>query len=365
MPATLVRQPPSDLEWQRIVADITRRQFVIGGASLAALLAACGNDPSSNDDSTASGSSSRSVQHLYGETVIDGYPSRIVTVGLTDQDAVFALGFAPIASQAWYADQVVYPWAESLAEASGTTTKVMPPGELNIEAIAAEDPDLVIAISAGIDEAQYELLAQIAPTIAASADYDAWTTPWPVQTVMIGQALDREAEARALVAEVQQQFVDAAARHPEWDGASALLASQYIEGQLLVYPSNDPATKFLTDLGFVVVDATDAHMNDTFGVPTLSSELFELLDADVVLWDGYREALEEAGLFDVPTFNVLDVVQEGRNVFPSASVADALSFRNVLSLPWALEQLEPQIAAAFDGDPATSADPSPEEPASE
>ncbi|MFT3852850.1 MAG: ABC transporter substrate-binding protein [Ilumatobacteraceae bacterium] len=327
-----------------------------GGVSLAALLAACGGDDSAGEVPAGTAAPGRTVQHMYGTTGIEGTPSRILTVGLTDQDAVFALGFAPIASQAWYADQVVYPWAESYSQASGVATKIILPGELNTETVAAEDPDLIIAISAGIDQGQYELLSQIAPTIAGSADYDAWTTPWQVQTVMIGQALGREAQAQALVAAAEQKFAEAAARHPEWQGATAVLASQYIEGQLLVYASSDPATKFLTDLGFTIATAIDEHMNDTFGVPTLSAELFELIDVDLVLWDGYREALEDAGLFDVPTFAALDIVREGRNVFPSASVADALSFRNVLSLPWALEQLEPQLVAAFDGDPATSAE---------
>ena len=45
--------------------------------------------------------------------------------------------------------------------------------------------------------------------------------------------------------------------------------------------------------------------------------------------------------------------REGREVFAGSLTAAALSFGSVLSLPFALSQLEADIAAAMDGDPAT------------
>ena len=38
-------------------------------------------------------------------------------------------------------------------------------------------------------------------------------------------------------------------------------------------------------------------------------------------------------------------------IVPGPDLAAAQSFRTVLSIQWALERLEPQIAAAMDGDP--------------
>lgn len=71
------------------------------------------------------------------------------------------------------------------------------------------------------------------------------------------------------------------------------------------------------------------------------------------MWEGYRAYAESTGILDVPTFQRLDAVQDGRPVIPDTDVASALSMRSVLSIPWALERLEPQIIAAFDGDPTT------------
>lgn len=299
------------------------------------------------------GLGARTIEHIFGETVIEGQPERIVTVGLTDQDPVFALGLAPVASQPWYAEQVVYPWAEEAL--AGIDTEMLPAGELDIEAVAAHDPDLIIAITSSIDAEQYDLLSRIAPTIASSTDYDAATIPWQEQMRIVGQALGMEDLAEERIAGAEQEFAEAAERNPDWAGAEALLASQYIDGQLLVYPSGDPIMGFLTGLGFTIAPELDELMNDDFGVPTLSAERFNLLEVDLVLWDGNRDALEASGLFDLPTFTGLAVVQEGRMVFPTPEIADALSFKNVLSLPWALRQLEDDIAAALDGDPETTA----------
>ena len=50
---------------------------------------------------------------------------------------------------------------------------------------------------------------------------------------------------------------------------------------------------------------------------------------------------------------LLNAHREGREVFAGSLPAAALSFGSVLSLPYALAELEDDIAAAIDGDPAT------------
>jgi iron complex transport system substrate-binding protein len=335
--------------------DATRRSFVAGALGLGLALLGCGDEEADRDAAPAGapGGYPVTVEHRYGSTRIPAEPRRVVTVGLTDADAVYALGVVPVAGQAWYAERVIYPWAAEVAP--NAKTAILPMGDgVNVEAVAAQRPDLIVGVTSEVTEGQYSQLSEFAPTIVAPRGRDAATTTWQEQTLMIGRALAREERARELVAGVQDAFRAAAARHPEWKGASAVLASQYIQGKLLVYRADSPTSSFLTDLGFEISPELAKYTDDAFGVPALSVERFDLIDVDLVLWDGVRESLKGAGLFDVPTYKALDIVDEGRQVFPSERVADALSFKNVLSLPWALERLEPLIAAAFDGDPTTT-----------
>ena len=91
----------------------TRRRFLAGLSVLAVapVLAACG------DDGSSSGSSSKgseapaeesafpvTIKHKYGDTTIEKAPERVVCIGLTDQDALMALGVVPVGITYWFGD---------------------------------------------------------------------------------------------------------------------------------------------------------------------------------------------------------------------------------------------------------------------
>src|SRR5690349_18320733 len=45
------------------------------------------------------------IEHKYGSTTITEFPERIVLVGLTEQDALLALGVVPVATREWYGER--------------------------------------------------------------------------------------------------------------------------------------------------------------------------------------------------------------------------------------------------------------------
>src|SRR5690606_40794701 len=47
---------------------------------------------------------------------------------------------------------------------------------------------LIVGVSSGMSEREYELLSGIAPTVTQTADYVDYGTPWPVEVRMLGQA---------------------------------------------------------------------------------------------------------------------------------------------------------------------------------
>jgi len=85
-----------------------------------ATVAACGGGTQETDTtepSTGAGAATDAfpitIAHSFGETTIPAEPQRVVTVGQTDQDAVLALGVAPVATTEWYGEQpgALFPWA--------------------------------------------------------------------------------------------------------------------------------------------------------------------------------------------------------------------------------------------------------------
>ena len=184
----------------------------------------------------------------------------MVVVGFTEQDILLALGVTPVATTEWYGEQpyAVWPWATAeLGDAKPEVIKA--PDKLPLEQIAALTPDLIIGTNAGLTKEVYASLTKIAPTIANSGKYDSdWFEPWPTQTVMVGKALGKEAEAQRLVDELAKRFADEAAAHPQFAEVPAIfLQAPYYEGNAIAY-QDGLSTDFLTDLGFVIPKELDA-----------------------------------------------------------------------------------------------------------
>jgi len=344
--------------------------------SAAALLAACllagaGACGSGDDDAAAPDPGAGAaepgenafpveIEHRYGSTTIESAPDQVVTVGLTDQDAVLALGVAPVGVTDWFESEpyAVMPWAvDELGDA--TPAIVGTAAEINFEAVAGLQPDVILALYAGLTADDYALLSAIAPTVAQPAAYADYGIPWDEQTRTIGRVLGRGAEADALVADVGRRFADARAAHPGFAGATGVVASPQVDA-VSVYAPEDSRGRFLETLGFVLPGEVADLAGDNFSAD-ISLEQVELLEVDAVVWILGDVATDLPRLHDVPLYGRLAVVAEGREV-PVANLSElgsATSFQTVLSLPILLDGLVPMLAAAVDGDPATPVPPDP------
>lgn len=292
-----------------------------------------------------------SIEHKYGSTEIAAAPQRIVTVGLTEQDALLALGITPVGTSEWFGGHpgAIWPWAQD--KLTGPVPEVISDGAtVNFEAIAALNPDLILALYAGLTQEQYDLLSQIAPTVAQPADYVDYGVPWQELTRTVGRAVGKAAEADALVKAVEERFAEVRKAHPEFDGATAVVATPY-QG-IWVYGPEDVRGRLLTDLGFSLPEGLAEVTGAEFG-GNLSMERADLLDVDVIIWLDPDDA---EGPLGGPVYASLPVHTEGREVFLesyTSALGGATSFVSVLSLPYLLDGLVPQLEAAIDGDPAT------------
>lgn len=284
------------------------------------------------------------IEHKYGTTEITEEPKRVVTVGVTDQDPVLALGVTPVAVVNWRGTPF-FPWNESRIGSSRPVELPDTSESVNIEEVAAQRPDLVLALWSNLSEQEYQQLSQIAPVVAPNGDYPAFGTPWQDTTRVTGKALGRSAQAERLVSGVEKQIADIKAQHPDLVGKTVTIAADFGDGQIYITQPSDTRYGLLTELGM----KTDVP--DLAGVESLSIEQVDKLNAaDVVVW----LVLPDATIQQNELYLSQPVHQQGRDLFPDTTTGLALTFGSVLSIPYTAERLAPQLTAAADGDPATA-----------
>jgi iron complex transport system substrate-binding protein len=290
------------------------------------------------------------IEHKYGETTIEAEPQRVVSVGFGEHDGLLALGVIPVAVRDWYGDQpfATWPWAQD--ELGDAEPVVLASDEENFEQIATLEPDLIVGISSGMTEEQYEILSAIAPTVAQPGEYIDFGTPWDVSLEITGRAVGRSAEAEQAIADTRQLFADVRAEYPEFAGASASVTF-FFESQPGAYSSQDIRSRSLTDLGFTVPAEIDELAGDAFFV-SISAEDLSIIDTDVVVWIGLGDDTT-ADVRDLPTRPSTRAVREGREIVADELLSGAFSHASPLSFEYVVEQLVPELALALDGDPST------------
>jgi iron complex transport system substrate-binding protein len=278
----------------------------------------------------------------------------VIALGYSDQDPILALGVKPIATRYWWGDEkmAAFPWAQD--ELGDAKPEVLNMQELNFEKIAALRPDLIIATYGGIKDKDYETLSKIAPTLAQSGQYLDYGMPWSEVTLNIGKVLGREAQAKAIVADIEARFAAVRAKHPDWAGKSVIVGAPF-ENIFGFMASQDPRSRFFAALGFKVPEAFDKIAGESF-YGQLSSERVDLLNTDLLVFHqlqwvkGGRAAIEAD-----PLLSKSESLQQKRAIFLEGVLDDAFQFNSVLSLPMVLDEVVPMIEAVMRGQTQASA----------
>jgi iron complex transport system substrate-binding protein len=225
--------------------------------------------------------------------------------------------------------------------------------QIDFERVAALAPDLVIGQYCGMTQADHDRLSKIAPTVAQSAAHPDYGMPWEETTRVVGSALGRPDQAEQLIRGVEDRFAAARAAHPGLAGRSAVVVEQFEPNTYFVRSASDPRTRFLTSVGCVLPDDL-AQLAGAQDGATISAEQVGLLDRDLVVWNAGFESELPARLRADPLYPRLRAAREGRDVLVTdQTLSGALTWSTVLSIPFAIDRLVPQLAAAVDGDPAT------------
>ena len=330
-------------------------------AALGLVLASCGgsgDEAAAADDGSATATDQGgaafpvTIEHAFGTTEIAEPPQRVVTWGWGSADAAIALGVVPVAMphQAYGGDEDgVLPWVRERLEADGADLpEILPESqEAPIEAIAAARPDVILAPYSGISEAEYELLAELAPTVAYPGD--PWATPWRETIEIVGEALGRTDDAAQILADIDAAVAEQAEAHPELEGRTVAMVWPAPD-TFYVYKPADARVAFTLDLGLVSAPSVEevegaATAGDTFYYE-VSHERIGDLESDILV--SYADTQEQADAFlAAPAAQQMAQVREGRvaSVVGTELIA-AVSPPTALSLTWGLEDYVELLSSA-------------------
>ncbi|MFB9528100.1 iron-siderophore ABC transporter substrate-binding protein [Nonomuraea roseola] len=319
----------------------------------AGLIAGCGSGaadrPSGDTAAAAGGAFPVTVEHAFGSTQITKAPQRVVSVGYTDDQAILAFGIKPVGMVDQYPNppgktpdiNTQWPWVKD-KWGDARPEVIMSNGDTgpNYEKIAALRPDLIIAVYSEIDQAAYDRLSKIAPTVGRTkGEKEPFSAPWQDNAVHIAKALGKADEGAKLVQGIQDKLDAARKAHPEFASQTAVALSWYKDA-VAPFTTTDVRGRLLTGIGFKGATEIDKIADGKF-YTVLSPERIDLIDVDrifVINDQADQDALKKFALFDN-----LPAVKDGKVSYlldsEGPAIGAALSQGTLLSLPYAIDEL--------------------------
>jgi iron complex transport system substrate-binding protein len=321
----------------------------------AGLLAGCGSANSGGGEvaadtgTGAGGTFPATVEHAFGNTEIKQAPKRVVSLGYTDDQAILAFGVKPVGMVDQYTNppgqspdiNTQWPWLK--ANWGDTRPEVvMNNGDAapNYEKVASLRPDLIIAVYSDIDQAAYDRLSKIAPTVGRTkAEKEPFSAPWQDNALQIAKALGKPDEAAKAIERIDGKVAEIRKANPEFATKTAVAVSWY-KNSIAPFTTTDVRGRLLTNLGFKGVTEIDKIADGKF-YTTLSPERVDLVNVDRIFVIG--DAADQQALKNFPLFANLSAVREGRVSYlldsEGPAVGAAMSQSTVLSLPYAIDEI--------------------------
>lgn len=277
--------------------------------ALLVLLAACGGG-GDQEASPATGPVAdagdadfpRTVAHAMGETGIPERPERVVVLDTGELDSVTAFGITPVgAVRAPVEDGLL----EYLSEATEGTELVGDIAEVNLEAVAALRPDLILSSTLRHEDI-YDELAQIAPTVFTETVGVVWKDNLSVHA----EALGFEDEAAEMLAEYEDRAEELGAALAEDRGALPTISVvRFLPDSTRLYQKASFIGTVLDDIGLPRPPSQDV---DDFAAE-ISAEQLEQADGDIIFTTHYGPADDttKGALTSNPLWSTLPAVGAG------------------------------------------------------
>ncbi|MGW2302994.1 iron-siderophore ABC transporter substrate-binding protein [Streptomyces sp. NPDC001809] len=341
-----------------VFTPLRRRALVAGAAAvtLGLLVTGCGSDDKKDDaagpaDKAPAGAFPVTIKSALGSAVIKDKPKRVVTLGQGSAETAIALGNVPVGIEEypWGSDKSGYlPWIhEAVTKSGGTLPKQFKGGEeLDIEAITELEPDVILAPWSGLTQKQYDILKDIAPTVAYPEK--AWSTNWDQQIEIIAKALGQPEKAEELESKIDKQLADAAASRPKYKNVTFSYIYNTGPGTLGIFKPEEQRVAMVSKLG-LKVDPIVNTFPETEGTDSalIGLENANKLAKSDIAFTFYMDEKSRKTVEAQPLYAAIPAVKKNALVYShDTPFVTASSMINPLTVPYSIERYLPMIDKA-------------------
>ena len=279
------------------------------------LATACGDDDAGSEEATATTAPTtepadgrdgaafpRTIEHAMGTTEIPEQPERVVVLDTGELDSAIALGVTPVGA---VRAPVEDGFLEYLSEETTDTELVGTIDDVNLEAVAALRPDLILSSELRHEDI-YDELSAIAPTVFT----ETVGVVWKENLLVHAEALGLDDEADELLAGYDARTADIADRLRADRGELPTISMvRFLPDETRLYQKASFIGTILEDVGLPRPPSQDV---DDFAA-TISAEQLEQADADIIFTTHYGAADDttESELTSNPLWDQLRAVQAG------------------------------------------------------
>lgn len=247
----------------------------------------------------APGSFPRTIRHAMGETALAAKPTRVVALDTGENDALLALGITPVAIAV---TEGANPVPTYLADRLHDAAHVGTIKAINLEAIAAAEPDLILT-SQLRHEKLYDQLSAIAPTVMSIRP----GFPWKENLRLYAAAVGAEDAATRLLETYSRRAEEIRSAH---DGSLRVSMLRFMPGKIRLYGRKSLVGVVLHDCGL----GRPANQDVDDLATEISAESIGEADGDLLLYSSYGDpsATGENDITAGSAWKAIPAVADGR-----------------------------------------------------
>ncbi|MGX1884672.1 ABC transporter substrate-binding protein [Streptomyces sp. NPDC055287] len=237
-------------------------------ADAAAKTAAYGTD-------AKAGQFPRTLTHAMGRTEVESAPKRVVVLDVGELDNVVSLGVEPVGYAPAEGDEGIPGY---LKKDAGTPKNVGTINNLNLEAIAALKPDLILGSQLRAAD-KYKELSTIAPTVFSIRPGFTWKENYLLNAAALDKSADAKTKLAAYEKKAKQLGTDLG------DNKPTISMVRYLPGKIRLYAKASFIGTILEDAG--LPRPANQQINDL--AAEISPEKIDEADADWIFTGVYGD----------------------------------------------------------------------------